>query len=361
MRILVTGASGFLGTHLTEKLRAAGHEVIAQTAAQELQPKFLLTPVRTGPLEWFDDWSRLLWRVDVVIHTAARTRPPENVSDGLSTKSFVAANCNATNHLVAAMSRYGVSQLIHISSITAKLPDDAYSRSKLRAEHIVQQWADTGRSSVILRLPMIYGSPAKGNLLRLAKLVSKGLPLPIAAINNKRSLISAENAANAILAVVHGPHRRGASIYEVCDAQPISLPQIITALATGMDRRVLLFRFPQTVLWRTIGLRSGRQAQSLFGDLVLDNTDFCSRYGWMPRGDTIVGLIAVGRDLCRKSLAAPRGLEEGDRKAALPAVSAARQLKTFNAAPPSVGSGRTGRFHTTSSSPASVEHGETYG
>lgn len=300
MRILVTGASGFLGGYITARLQADGHEIVAQGATHMPSGLPGTSTVLTGPLEAFRDWDRLLDGVELVIHVAGRAHVLVRAAAGVQEALFEAANETATKRLTEAMTRRGLTRLIHISSIAAKAPADAYSHSKKKGEDVVLDWAAaTGSPAIVLRPPILYGPNAPGNLARLARLLRLPLPLPFASLQNRRSLLSVENAADAVGRAVSGEAETKPTIYEICDEEPVSLRDIVVALAQGMDRRLILVPFPPALLRGLIALRSPKVAESLIGDLVLDNSAFRARFGWEPRIDTVGGLIEMGRSLTR--------------------------------------------------------------
>lgn len=300
MKILVTGASGYLGGHVAARLARDGHSVVAQGGNRAPAPNPGIQTFTTGPLERFTQWDTLLKGVDTVVHVAGRAHVLVRASANVETALFDAANEVGTMKLLDAMARRGIGRLIHISSIAAKAPVDPYSHSKRKGEIVVERWAEAaGREAIIVRPPILYGPGAPGNMARLAKLIVPGVPLPFGSLDNRRSLLSAENAADAVAAALQREQTLHTGIYEICDERPLSLPNMLRALARGMDRRLLLLPVPVSLLYRLVALRSPKVAESLFGDLVLDNTTFSQRFGWSPRVDSHDGLVEMGRSLKR--------------------------------------------------------------
>jgi len=297
VKVLVTGASGFLGSHVADRLVRDGHEVVAQGAARQPVTAPDMRSVLTGPLEDFDDWNALLDAVDIVVHVAGRAHVLVRADSGTEAALFDAANEKGTRRLTGAMAERGIARLIHVSSIAAKSPLDPYSHSKLKGERVVEQWVERGAGEAsILRPPILYGPNAPGNLARLSKLLRPRLPLPFASLDNRRSLLSVENAADAVSAAVNGGTIESAT-FEICDAAPVSLPEILRALAAGMGLPARLVPFPPALLRTLVELYSSKIAISLFDDLVLDASPFSRRYGWSPAVGTIDGLVEMGRSL----------------------------------------------------------------
>ena len=192
-RLLITGATGFIGRHLVPALAGHGHKVVAALrrpmALSPLIDQVLIKDLADGV-----DWMPLLQGIDVVIHLAALAHQPNDVKETL----FDKINRQATADLARATARTGA-RLIFVSSIAAQsgpssdavltendpcLPSTAYGRSKLDAEIDI---AASGAQYVILRPTLVYGRGAKGNMRKLIRLARLPLPLPFGAVANKRS------------------------------------------------------------------------------------------------------------------------------------------------------------------------------
>lgn len=296
MRILVTGASGYIGGHVALRLGQDGHELILQGNRHlPVCPTGVsCKSIATGALEKASNLDMVLAEVDAVVHLAGRAHVFRDESADPQA-AFDLANAQAVQSIIEAMKQNGVRHLTLISSIAAQLQRNAYGRSKKHGEEIAQKWAtESGGSLVILRPPLVYGPLAPGNMLRLLRLISSGVPLPFASVNNKRTLLSVKNLADAIaLTVLHRENPKQ-KIFEICDAQIVSLPDIVRALADGAGKKARLWPCPASLLRTVADYIAPALAESLFGDLVLDAGPFQDAFGWRPHIATLQGLHDVG-------------------------------------------------------------------
>jgi nucleoside-diphosphate-sugar epimerase len=310
--VLVTGASGFVGLRLCARLAAAGHTIKAvvrreSAALAAFTPAVCVVPV--GDIGPRTDWHATLAGVDMVVHLAARAHVMrDSASDPLA--RYRRANVAGSERLARAAAAAGVSRLIYMSSIKvngeatvnapfresdAPAPLDAYGRSKWEAEQALSRVAaDTGLTVTVLRPPLIYGPGVKGNVARLLRWIERGLPLPFGSIVNRRSLIYLENLIDATLAVISHPAPGG--IYLVSDAHDLSTPQLIRALARGLDKPPRLFAFPPSLL-RLAGACTGQRdaVGRLVGSLQIDTSRIDSELGWRPIHDPEEGLILTAK------------------------------------------------------------------
>jgi nucleoside-diphosphate-sugar epimerase len=299
-RVLVTGASGFIGRALVPALVTAGYEV---RAAARNEPPFA-PPVETashGDLGAGADWGPLLAGVDFVVHLAgiAHTGP------GVPAAQYDRVNYLATAALAGAARKAGVRRVVFVSTIRAQTgpradhvlteddapqPTDPYGRSKLAAETAL---ARSGVDFTVLRPVLVYGPGIKGNLQTLARLAALPLPLPFGAFANCRSLLGVGNLVAAIIFVLRHP-QSGGETYVVADPQPVSPAEIVKALRAGMGRAPRLLNVPPAVI--RLGLTMlgrSRYWDQLGGQLVVDPAKLVSA-GWRPETDTASGLAAVG-------------------------------------------------------------------
>ena len=310
--VLVTGAGGFVGLRLCARLAAAGHTVRAavrrdSAALEAIAPAICIVSV--GDIGPNTDWQAALDGVDMIVHLAARAHVMrDSASDPLA--EYRRINVEGSERLAQAAAAAGVSRLIYMSSIKvngeatidvpfregdAPAPLDAYGRSKWEAEQALSHVAaETGLAVTILRPPLIYGPGVKGNVARLLRWIERGLPLPFASIVNRRSLIFLENLIDAALAVTR--HPAPGKLYLVSDARDLSTPQLIRALARGLDKPPRLLAFPPSLL-RLAGACTGQldAVGRLVGSLRIDASRIATELGWRPAHDPEQGLILTAK------------------------------------------------------------------
>ena len=256
------------------------------------------------------DWRAALHGIDCVVHLAART----HVLDDHSSDPYAAyrhINVLGTTALAQQAAATGVRRLIFLSSIKVNgeatithpytendtpQPEDAYGVSKLEAEEALKRiGTDTGLETVVLRPPLVYGPGVKGNFLRLLRLIERGMPLPLASINNRRSLVGVANLADAIIACIAAPVAAGKT-YLVSDGEDISTPQLISRLANAMGMTPYLLPCPSVLLNSGAALLGKRAVASrLTGSLQVDSGRIRRELGWQPRYSLDQGLKSTAQ------------------------------------------------------------------
>lgn len=301
---LITGATGFVGSVLVDALcDRALRRALRQPAAE----------ARTGDVVVGDigadtDWSTALEGVDCVVHLAARTHVmEEHAADPLA--AYRRINVDATRNLARQAAVAGVRRFVFLSSIKvngeftttrpfsehdAPRPRDAYGVTKRDAETALRQIGDeTGMEIVILRPPLVYGPGVKGNFLRLLRTIARGVPLPLASVNNRRSLVYVGNLADAIIACMDAPAAAG-KIWLVSDGEDVSTPALIGKLAAAMNRSPRLLPCPPVLLQLGAALIGKHAAVSrLTGSLVIDTSRLRRELDWSPRYSLDQGLNAT--------------------------------------------------------------------
>ncbi|MBW2641486.1 MAG: NAD-dependent epimerase/dehydratase family protein, partial [Deltaproteobacteria bacterium] len=162
-------------------------------------------------------------------------------------------------------------------------PQDDYSMSKWEAEKVLHKIAyETGMELVVFRPPLVYGPGVKANFLRLLKVVDRGIPLPLANVNNRRSLVYIENLLDAIVICMTHPKAPGQT-FLVSDGRDLSTPEVIWLIAKAMGRKARLFSFPPIML-KTMGKIIGRSAEidRLTGSFCVDSSKIRTMLGWNP-------------------------------------------------------------------------------
>jgi nucleoside-diphosphate-sugar epimerase len=255
-------------------------------------------------------WDRALQDIDVVIHLAARTHIMQDAaSDPLA--EYRRVNVAATETLAQAAIKAGVRRFIFVSSIKVNgektvekpfterdepQPEDAYGITKWEAEQALQK-ITTGSAlqKVVLRAPLLYGAGVKGNLLRLMRAVDRGVPLPLASIHNRRSLLYSGNLLDAIILCLD--HADAANqTYVLADDTGVSTPDIIRGIAQALGKPARLLPFPPGVL-RFAGIAAGKAdaTSRLLESLQVDSSKIRHELGWLPRCDMARGLHEMAR------------------------------------------------------------------
>ena len=293
--VLVTGPTGFVGRSVIGQLAAAGTAVraVARDAIDiPGAPDVRAIGDLMGPVEW----SAHLTDVEAVVHLAARVHVMrENAPDSLA--AFRAINVDATLRLAKASAAAGVRRFVFLSSIKVNgertsgkpftpadvpSPLDGYGQSKLEAEEGLRRLSVGGAFElVILRSPLVYGPGVRGNVLRLLRLVDSGVPLPFAAVRNRRSLIALENLASAIVRSIDRDAPPGT--YLLSDGQAVSTPDLLRSIARGLGRPARLLPTPLWLL-RVAGSLVGRGEEMgrMLDSLEVDDSAARRSLGWAP-------------------------------------------------------------------------------
>ena len=302
--VLVTGASGFIGRHLTPMLESNGWLVRQALRTAPTRPGDVLIPSVGSNT----DWRNSLAGVDAVVHLAARVhRSEQNQSADL----YEDTNAEGTLNLARYAGDAGVGRFVFISTVLVNgrssdghlpysegdemRPRNNYARSKAAAETGLAAMArDDGMRITVIRPPMVYGAGAKGNFRLLMKAIERGVPLPLAAIHNRRAFVSVQNLASFILARLSGAGRKF-DVFLVADREQVSTPEFIRRLATAAGMRARLFPVPAPMLDALLAL-SGRSEvrESLMGSLELDLSKAMAT-GWSPPVSLDEGLRLAAR------------------------------------------------------------------
>lgn len=300
--ILVTGATGFLGRAVVDRLAGRGRKV---RAAVRRDPGGWPGGVETavvGDLSGETDWSAALQGVDAVVHCAARAHVlRETAADPLA--QFRAVNTEATLALARQAAAAGVRRFVFISSIGVNgaettgrpfrhddppAPHSPYAVSKHEAELGLRVLAaETGLEVVIIRPPLIVGPDPKGNLGTLERVIDRGLPLPFGlATRNRRDLVSRDALCDLIDVVIDHPAAAGET-FLVSDGEPIPTRTLLERMAAARGRSITLLPVPPGLLALPLRLAGkGGMAAQLFGDLEVDIEHTRRTLGWTPPGQT---------------------------------------------------------------------------
>lgn len=307
-RVLITGASGFVGQSLCKKMSQSGWLVNA--AMRSLcQLRANVNLVTVGKIDGETNWNEALSGVDVVIHLAARVHiMHDNTTNPL--EEFCKVNVAGTERLARSAAANGVRRFIYISSIKVNgestqwgnkftesdvpSPQDPYGVSKWEAEQALHRVAaETGLEVVIVRPPLVYGAGVKGNFVQMLKVLAKGIPLPLASVRNLRSLIYVENLVDALVVCATHPAVAGQT-YLVSDDKDISTPNLLRLLGAAMCHPAHLFPCPSILLKLTGRLTGkGKQFERLLGSLRVDSSKIRRELNWTPPYTLEQGLRAT--------------------------------------------------------------------
>jgi len=315
-RVVVTGATGFIGSALVRRLCTQGVEVVGVTRKE-------FPAGHQGVGRWHTveaigphtQWAGILENAGVVVHLAGIAHlPPEDSSTALA--HYQEVNVHGTERLARCAAASGVKRFIFLSSVKIHgeetgrdgagrwrsfkesdqaNPHDAYAVSKWEAEQALEKTrAETDMDTVILRSTLVYGPGVSANFLRLLKLIYRGMPIPLGAVRNQRSLIYVENLLDALIAIISYPSAINRT-FLVSDAI-VSTPDLIFSIGKALRRPVFLFSLP-TALLRAIGLASGKKTAMarLLGSLVVDHSLIQRELGWSPHRSLDQGLEATAR------------------------------------------------------------------
>lgn len=320
--IAVTGANGFIGAAFCRHAAASGRQVgrfvrdphtpTGQTAPCGTDPA--RTNVRTLAVDLtrasVDDLTRMVEGATAIVHFAGRAHVIDD-TDAEPEAAYRVANVDATERLARAGVAAGVECFIFASTVKvngettarghpfrpddAPSPQDAYARSKLAAERIMQRVTEGApMRPLIVRLPLVHGPGARGNFRRLVDAVAARRWLPFGAIDNRRSLIGLPNLLEALDAAIDAPVAlRG--VHFVADAKSVSTPELVRAIARALDVSPRLVPVPVAML-RGIGALTGKREAiaRLTGSLEVDTTSFTTATGWRP-GPFAIDAAAVRR------------------------------------------------------------------
>ncbi|MBN3723539.1 NAD-dependent epimerase/dehydratase family protein [Burkholderia sp. Ac-20379] len=310
-RILVTGANGFVGRAVVAALAARDIDTVALLrrksggmpgAIEHLHPHADFAGLGE-PGSPFPDG------IDAVIHSAARVHVMRETAPESADQAFMATNVEGTLRVARAARERGASRFVFVSSIKALAerddgrplvetgtphPEDAYGRSKLRAEQALREFgARSGMEIVIVRPPLVYGPGVRANFLNLMQAVARGIPLPFGALDARRSLVHVDNLADAL--VLGALDARAVSgCFHVSDAETLTVSELLRAIGRHLGRPARLLPVPLPIL-RTIGRLSGRSAQidRLTQSLRVSHAALADTLGWRPPVSTDAGLAGT--------------------------------------------------------------------
>ncbi len=298
--ILITGATGFVGKALLQRLLADDESrrlVVAVRRGGHRWPEQVL-PIVTGDLNSSTEWSSVLTGISVVVHSAACAHiMNDTAADSLA--AFLTVNVDGTLNLAKQAAVAGVKRFVFISSVKVNgeytspgrafteadvpNPQDPYGQSKHVAEEGLRQLsANTGMEVVIIRPPLVYGLGVKANFAALMRAVKRGLPLPLGTVYNQRSIVALDNLVDFIVTCITHP-QSAHQTFLVSDGKDLSTTELVRGIAqvAGVPARFL----PMPVWALQAGaslVGKGDMVQRLCGNLQVDISKAQSLLGWVP-------------------------------------------------------------------------------
>lgn len=302
MRVAVTGASGFVGQAVMTGLLSCQHDVHAVVRSLDMNALYLARKIQTfsvGDIGKDTDWRDALAEVDCVVHCAARAHVMNEIEvDALA--AYRAVNVDGTRCLAEQAAEAGVRRLVYLSSIKVNgeqtvpgdsfvssgnlLPEGPYGISKWEAEQGLREVAaQTGLEVVIIRPPLVYGPRVKGNFLSILNWLNRGVPLPLGAIYNKRSLVGVDNLVDLIVTCIKHPAAANQT-FLVSDGEDVSSTELLYRLCAALGKPAHLLPVPASLLQFAASL-AGKQdiAQRLLGNLQVDISMTKETLDWEPQ------------------------------------------------------------------------------
>lgn len=296
-KVLVTGANGFVGNRIAECFLASDMQVTCASRGPFSPPEGSQLCV-VGDIHAGTDWTSALQDIDVVVHAAARVHVM-NDSAKNPLEEFRHVNVEGTLSLARQAARAGIKRFVFLSSIkvngeqtvTGKpftaddfpAPTDPYGISKYEAEQGLQNLArETGMEIVIIRPVLVYGPGVRANFLAMMRWLYRGIPLPLGAINNRRSLVALDNLVDLIRICARHPAAAN-EIFLVSDAHDLSTTELLQGMARALKKKACLISVPASVLKNVVGLLGKKDfAQRLCGSLQVDLSKTKKILDWTP-------------------------------------------------------------------------------
>ena len=296
-RILVTGASGFIGRLLVAALLRAGYAVRTATRRQVPFPdsvEAVIIPDLKNPV----DWNPILRGVDIIVHLAglAHVKIPDTASS-----EFDQVNRIGTQRLAQAAKEAAIERFVYISSVRAQVgtsaahplreqdkpcPTDQYGRSKLAAELAIRA---AGVPFTIFRPVVVYGPHPKGNIRTLVRLARSPFPFPVASFSGRRALLGIDNLISAIVFALNNPITVGET-YMLADSAPMIVSEIVAILRKMQGRSLRAINVSQVIIRLSLMICGRGDLWSRFSEDLIVDTSKLELVGWRPVIDTYEGL-----------------------------------------------------------------------
>ncbi len=298
--IYITGVTGFIGAYLKRYLKVAGYSVtgvsriveLADGNIQDCDDRFSVKLIDYASLHSMAKSGHL--NGVTIVHCAGRAHVMRETAESAE-REYLRFNTEVTRQVRDAAIVGNVHQLIFLSSIKVNgevsinpfsaldepQPEDAYGRSKLASEKLLQDSSEGKTLFTIVRLPLVYGPGVKGNMAALSKGLKKGYPLPFASISNRRDLVSLKNLSSFIEYLIRCPPLKSC-VWMVSDGVRLSTPAICRLMAEGLNRKARIFPIPvnwMRWIFRIIG--KDTLSDRLLANLEVDISQSLA-LGWRP-------------------------------------------------------------------------------
>ena len=297
-RILITGASGFIGHSLVQKLFNKKSYELLVAIRNNTDFDFAVEKYYYDGFPLHDKTCDIVNEIDFIVHSAARAHIiNENLSDSLT--EYRSVNTKGTLQLAELAARSGVKRFIYLSSIKVNgefsepgnpftendicMPTDPYAVSKHEAEiGLIEISNKTGMEVVIIRPPLVYGPGVKANFLNMMKWLYRRIPLPFGAIHNKRSLVAIDNLIDLIITCIKHPSAAN-QVFLVSDGKDLSTTELLSKVATALGKKSGLIPINQQLLEIALKLIGKKDlGQRLCGSLQVDISKAKKILNWTP-------------------------------------------------------------------------------
>jgi nucleoside-diphosphate-sugar epimerase len=303
MTILITGASGFVGQRLCALLAGQSNAIrgVARSATAQV--------LGLGEMGATTDWSQVLPGCTQVVHLAARVHVMQDASSS-PLQEYRKVNVEGTLALARQAAAVGVKRFVFISSVKVNgefstpgrpfhaddlpAPQDPYGVSKMEAEAGLRALAgQTGMEVVVIRPPLVYGPGVKANFAAMVRWLQRGVPLPLGAIHNQRSLVALDNLVHLITICLKHPGAANQT-FMVSDGEDVSTSELLWRIGMVLGKPARLLPVPQRMLeWGAVVLGKQDMAQRLLSSLQVDTDATRQILGWVPPVSLEQGLLQV--------------------------------------------------------------------
>lgn len=313
MRVLLTGASGYVGRAARLALAGAGHEVVAAVRGLDRLPEHRRAgAVAVGAVSAATDWAAALDGVEAVLHLVS---PPLTEADAAARRAEAQrVIVDGTRRLVEQARAAGVRRFVFVSSLKAMgeesgpapyteddppAPQDAYAEAKLASERLVLEAAP---GPVVVRSPAIYGRASGGNVRQMIELLRRApAVLPLGYAGNRRSFIHRDNLVSALLCCVEAEQASG-RLFLVSDGEAVSTAALVRRVLRALGRRAVVLPVPGPVLARLAAARLGPEAaRRLVSSYAVDDRAIRAALDWAPPLDSdraMADAVIQGPDPC---------------------------------------------------------------